>query len=249
MRNVDNDRAAQESWPDDGAGVYTSAMARRSRRRKQVMGAVGLVILLGGGALVARQLGDDADTVTTGDTGALAPITEPSTSVPGVLAPSGRPSAAAASTGVRSFTVTPSPSTVAQRVAAARSAAAKAGTTPRAPLPPKAGGAYAQDVEVATKGSVAKDRRTLKVVSAREDLTGQRELAWVADGGEPVGSSRCTQTFRFSGGTTAAERPTLLVCWRTSAEKSVYTVAVDLDGRPSKQASVAEIDKTWAKLT
>jgi hypothetical protein len=101
---------------------------------------------------------------------------------------------------------------------------------------------------VTNSGSLAKERRTLRIVSARGDLTGARELTWVADGGHPVGSARCSQKFRFNPKSAVSEKPTLLICWRTSATRSVYTVAVDLDGRPSEKASVATIDKVWAEL-
>jgi hypothetical protein len=101
---------------------------------------------------------------------------------------------------------------------------------------------------VSESGTLPKDRRTLKVVSARGDLTGSKELLWVADGGHPVGNARCSQKFRFNSKSDVTEKPTLLICWRTSATRSVYTVAVTLDGRPSEQASVATIDKVWAQL-
>jgi hypothetical protein len=86
------------------------------------------------------------------------------------------------------------------------------------------------------------------VMSARKNLAGYRELGWVAGDGERVGSATCSQTFRFSAGMAPAEKPALLVCWRTSAGRSVYTVATNPGGRPSKQASVAAIDKQWKRL-
>ncbi|MFC7279249.1 hypothetical protein ACFQS1_35255 [Paractinoplanes rhizophilus] len=88
----------------------------------------------------------------------------------------------------------------------------------------------------------------MRVVSARSDLTGQRELAWVGDEGEPIGNARCTQRIRLSNNQTATVRRNLLLCWRTSSEKSVYTVAVDLDGKPSRIKSVASIERQWSKL-
>src|SRR5690348_3344324 len=38
-------------------------------------------------------------------------------------------------------------------------------------------------ITVRISGSIAKDKRTLKIVSAAGDLSGQRELAWAADDG------------------------------------------------------------------
>jgi hypothetical protein len=101
---------------------------------------------------------------------------------------------------------------------------------------------------VTDSGSIKKDRRTLRLVTAHADLTGQRELAWAADEGRVVGSSRCTQNFRLNPNDPAVVRPTMLLCWRISKTKSVYTVAVDLAGKPSEKDSVATIDKAWSSL-
>ncbi|GGJ94744.1 hypothetical protein GCM10010123_25690 [Pilimelia anulata] len=150
-----------------------------------------------------------------------------------------RPASKAPAGSTATTTRTP---TLRQRVAAAKAA-------PRAPLAaPIRKAATISGVQVAESGNLRKDRQTLRVVSARADLTGQRELAWVADGGAPVGTARCTQNFRFSTARPAKVRPTLLLCWRTSAARSAYTVMVNLNGRPSREASIAALDSAWAKL-
>jgi hypothetical protein len=179
----------------------------------------------------------------------------------GALAPQPLGSAASRSTGVGSTTPgnpsagTPTPTasqtkSAAQRAADARAANAKAGTEVRRPLPPKNGAERvpAKDVKVQTFGSIRKNRSTLRVMSARQDLSGQRELGWVADDGVPVGGARCSQKFRLSTGVRVAEKPSLLVCWKLSKAKSVYTVAVQIGGRPSKAESAAAIKKAWSKL-
>jgi hypothetical protein len=89
----------------------------------------------------------------------------------------------------------------------------------------------------------------MRVVTARYDLTGRRELSWAADDGEPVGDVHCTQNFRFADGGAARERPTMLLCWHTSAGKSVVTIAVTKEGRPSKSVSAAAVDKAWSALS
>jgi len=104
-------------------------------------------------------------------------------------------------------------------------------------------------VTVTTSGSVSKDKKTLKVVSAPTDLSGQRELAWAADNGRAVGDARCTQNFQFNPQSRAGVRPTMLLCWRTSPTKSVYTVLVDLSQKPSEKMSVAAIDKAWKAMS
>jgi hypothetical protein len=134
--------------------------------------------------------------------------------------------------------------TTAERIAAARAAAAKDGFPIQRPL----AAAQSGPVTVTNSGSLMRDGATLRIITAKYDLTGQRELAWAADGGEPVGNAHCTQNFHFSNNGTARERPTMLLCWLTSAGKSVVTVAVTKQGRPSTAASVATIDQQWAKL-
>jgi hypothetical protein len=95
-------------------------------------------------------------------------------------------------------------------------------------------------------GKLATTKRTLRVVSAPADLTGKLELAWAADGGTAVGDAHCTQTFRFNPALPAGRRPTMMLCWRTSAGRSVYALLVDIAQPPSAQASVAVLDRVWA---
>jgi hypothetical protein len=237
---------------DDGAAVYTTVVARRNRRRKQVVaGVVGLAALLGGGAFfVTEQLTGDNGKVAT-DTGALAPLApamSAGTAAAGSRSAPATPSSKSPASHAPSAAATPRPKTTAERIAAARGKAAKAAGQVRPPLPPNGNVTVADGVTESNSGSLKKDGATLRLVSARSDLTGLRELAWAADDGVPVGDARCTQNFHFSGGAPAVEKPTMMLCWRTSATKSVFTVAVVLKGRPSAETSVAAIDKQWAKL-
>ncbi|MDY7090473.1 MAG: hypothetical protein SYR96_35965 [Actinomycetota bacterium] len=141
--------------------------------------------------------------------------------------------------------VTKLPQTAAERLAAAKQAGADDIKPKRPLIRPESKGA---DVRVVEKGSVQKGGKVLRTVSAHADLTGYGELAWVADNGVPVGEARCSQTFRLSNEETGKERPTLMICWRTSDERSVYTVSVNVNGRPSKKESAAAIDKAWKAL-
>jgi hypothetical protein len=88
----------------------------------------------------------------------------------------------------------------------------------------------------------------MRIRTARYDLAGQYELAWAADDGERVGNARCTQNLRLAGAGVARERPTMLLCWHTSAGKSVITLATTRQGRPSKPTSAATVDEQWARL-
>lgn len=227
-------------------GSYDPDAVRRSRRRKQAaVGAVGLAAVLGGGAfLVTEAVTRDSGAPVPEALAPRAPASSVGTPVtPSKKAPSSRPPAVSVSR-------TPSPSasartkSAAERVAAARSAAAKDGVKVQRPLPAATVAGALEDLTVTDSGSL-RDGGTLRVVSARGDLTGYKELGWVADDGDPVGPATCSQTFRFANSAKPARKPNLLVCWRTSGTKSVYTVTVDLDGHPSKRDSAAALTKRW----
>lgn len=87
----------------------------------------------------------------------------------------------------------------------------------------------------------------MRVVSAKGDLTGQHDL-WMVAGGFPSGDATCTQTFHMTVGAPPQVRNTMLICYRLSKTRSVYTIAVDLDKPPSATDSVAVIDSTWNTL-
>ncbi|BCJ41848.1 hypothetical protein GCM10010168_75360 [Actinoplanes ianthinogenes] len=131
-----------------------------------------------------------------------------------------------------------------ERIKAVREAAAKQTTKINYPLPPPPSGRQIDLHPKVTKtgGEVR------RLYSARTDLTGQKELAWVTDDHQTIGAVSCTDKVRFSATTPAKARPTLLICWRISDARSVYTVAVDPDGKPSAQRSVAAVNAEWSRL-
>lgn len=239
---------------DDGNQGKTATRLRGRRYRVVAAGVAGLAVLGGGAYLIADNAGRheqasttslappatasaSADSVATADSVGAA---EPSPSSSAVRKPPSSPAPTAAA-GTEATT-----KTAAEQVAEARKAAAKAGypvqrgftAAPDAPKGP---------VKVTNTGSL-RTGGTMRVVTAKHDLSGQRELLWAADKGEPVGNAQCTQKFHFSNKRKAAVRPTMLLCWRTSKQKSVITVAITVEGKPSSKASVAEIDKQWARL-
>jgi hypothetical protein len=230
----------------DQNGVQASADApqpdRSSRRRKRaVIGVVGLAAVLGGGAFFVTSAMTSGETVIR-DTGALAPMASPESPSATGSTSAARPSPTESVTSKRSGRTTD------EQIAAARSAAAKDGVPLQRPLTAPKVVAQAMAPTVTNIGSVRRDGAAMRIISAKYDLTGQRELAWAADNGERVGSARCTQKFHFSDGGAVRELPTMLLCWHTSAGKSVITVAVTREGRPSMPASVATIDEQWAEL-
>jgi hypothetical protein len=90
--------------------------------------------------------------------------------------------------------------------------------------------------------------QSMRVTSARGDLTGQREMALVGDEGRPVGEARCTQTFRFSPDLPPSKKPTMLLCWRITKSKSVYVITTKPNGTPSEPETVTMLNKEWSKL-
>ncbi|WP_127542579.1 hypothetical protein [Actinoplanes sp. OR16] len=109
--------------------------------------------------------------------------------------------------------------------------------------------------KVAAEGPVTEQTKTIKgttvrVTSARHDLTGTQRLLIAGDEGWGVGNGiHCTNRIRFSQNVPATERPTVLLCWRTSSDRSVITMATDPQGKPSTATSVDLIKDEWAKLS
>ena len=106
----------------------------------------------------------------------------------------------------------------------------------------------ASKVKTVEKGTLKDDRRTMRIVSSRQDLTGFRELGWIADEGVKYGEASCSRKVQVND-EPPEEKPTLLMCWRTSEKKSVYTVVVDLEKNPTPRDSLAALEKQWARMT
>jgi hypothetical protein len=217
---------------DDDARPWT-------RRRKQAATtAVGLTALLGVGAyLITAQVVGGHRTTTAQETGAQTPLAGPSSAAPvgqgkGEANPEPGP--------------TPSQSmTVDERIKAARAAAAKDGHPVQHALSPAPGIRAASDI---MERNEKVEHGSLRIITARSDLSGQRELMWAADNGKRYGHVMCTKNFKFANNQTPAIRANMLLCWRTSAKRSVATVLIDYGGHPSTAKSAAIIDREWAKL-
>jgi hypothetical protein len=233
---------------DHEEGGFTSALGRHVRRhRRAVIGATGLAAVLGAGAfLVTDQVTKDSPT----SAGPLSPVTtvpagvseEPAAET-GLARPASTGQAPAAQVAAGPTT---GPQTLQERVDAARTANKRLGTEVRHQSPMKATEVDPAKVHVEQSGS---DRagKMLRVSSAHQDLTGYRELAWVRDG-KAVGDADCTKKITLSPQSPARARPTLLICWRLSAKKSVYTVAVDFKTPPPESVSVAALDRAWRAM-
>jgi hypothetical protein len=218
----------------------------RGRRKQIAAGAAGLAVLLGGGAyLITTRAGE---TTPPSPTGALAPVGAPDATAEGIAVPAATPSSSrgAAMSPPRSLAMSPSRSlAIDQRAKAAREYGAKHSRPVQRALTPAPNVKAAVDVQ---ERSEPVENGSLRIITARSDLTGQRALLWAADKGKPHGDVTCTQNFHFSDKQEASVRPNLLLCWRTSDDKSVATILVDQGGEPSRDRSAEIIDREWAKL-
>jgi len=242
---------------NDDDGVYQSSAGHEQSRKRRVAvaGVVALAALLGGGAYLITAKVTDGQHTDAGDTGALVPIVTPAS---GDTTATGQPTPVTASPKPTISTkqavkqsLSPSPPiptesmSVEEQIKAARERAAREGH-PLQPALTTAPGIVA--AEAVQERNVARPDGSLRIVTARSDLTGQRELLWAADQGKRYGDVTCTQNFHFSNNNKPAVRPTMLLCWRTSDRKSVATVLVDRDGKPSTAESARIIAEEWAKL-
>jgi hypothetical protein len=257
----------------DNDGVYVSQRRRVQRRKKALVAVVGLAAVLGGGAYGVSAWHTARDTTITGDTGALAPVApapsspSPADEVPWEsVAPSGSPSGSqsgspspspgartsvARLSGVRqSSRPSPTPSASASASASAVNddevASAQVSRLLRTPRVAPSGGLTAAGEAITVANETSPDGSSIRVVSARYDLTARGASLGAADSGQPFGTVRCTQNLLV--GQVAQVRPQMLLCWRTSAAKSVVAVATSATGRPAAAVSAAAIDRAWRRL-
>jgi hypothetical protein len=214
----EDDRAAQES----GMGTRT----------RIAIGGTALAALLGGGAyLITTNLTNGKGETT--EVGAMAPQSAPPAS------PASAASLTAASPSVSPPSIAPR---VRKQIEEAREKMRKDGVEVVRPAPPKPTKSVAE-VSQQTVGSL-KEGGIVRVVSARGDLTGQRELAWVAGGVTAYKGMHCSQTFQFNS-KPAEKKDNLLLCWRATDKKSVVAIVVDPKGKPSKDKAKTALEERW----
>jgi hypothetical protein len=229
MRNSDHDRTR-----------------RVGRRGRTVLGIAGLASVLGAGAFLASG---QQDRTQTAENSAATTRTAAHQSLAAADGIAGAPSAAAGRMGPvqPGAGASESPKSVTERLDDARGANERLGTTVRRPRAETVTNVDASKVRRVEKGTLKDDRRTMRIVSSRQDLTDYAELGWIGDEGVPYGSARCSRTIQISD-KPAAEKPTLMICWRTTPKKSVYTIAVDLKKNPTAQDGAAALEKEWKRM-
>jgi hypothetical protein len=89
--------------------------------------------------------------------------------------------------------------------------------------------------------------RSIRIVAGRTDLTGALELTWAAGTAETVGQDRCTDDLRLTAASTPRVRPTVMLCWRTSATFSAYSLIIDPKATTPITAAegAAALDGAW----
>ncbi|MFI1994351.1 hypothetical protein [Actinoplanes sp. NPDC020271] len=232
MANEEQDTPTQDLSP-----------VRRGKRRKQALvAAAGAAVAISGAAFFAANHSSENQ---------QAARTEPLAS-PSVGAPAEKIAkiAAAGDDEAKGRPEPSLPQSAKERVDAARKAAAKDGVKITHPLPEQNDPARLSAVAGAKEVTVgsAKKGQTMRIITAHGDLTGQRELAWVAGGITKHGDTECTQKFKFYNEATPKTRDNLLVCWRTSTKRSVITVVAKIDGHPPVAKSLEVIEREWRKL-
>jgi hypothetical protein len=217
-----------------------------SRHGRTVLGAAGIASVIGAGAFLASgQV--NPPRMAEGPPSTTRAAAHQAVSEAGGAA--GAPPAAAGQMGPMKPGPTASepPKDVTERLNDARDANERLGTTVRRPRAKTVTNVDSSKVRRVEKGTLMDDRRTMRVVSSRQDLTDYAELGWVGDEGVPYGSARCSRTIQISD-KPAAEKPTLMICWRTTPKKSVYTITVDLRKNPTPHEGVEALEKEWKRM-
>ncbi len=223
--------------------VYASAAAtaphRNLRRKQLVAGMGGALALIAGAYLITTQV-METHQQTLPEPAALAPLTTAATT-PGIDG-----TGVSAVPGNLQASRTTHPAQIAKR-APSPTPAALAGLA-SAPAPPAQTAAGVPQAMVTRRVETVRNG-TVRVSSARFDLTGQSDLQLAADPGHAVGDGvYCTNRVRFAADEPVTTRTGLLLCWRTSDDRSVVTMAVAAHGVPDPSDSVDIIEQEWATL-
>src|SRR3954454_20534915 len=178
------------TYPDRWDHRVMSEPDSNPRRTRVLLGVVGLAAVLGAGAYLITAQVIDHRSAPTSDTGALAPMVAPASAEPSAPDLSAAPLAgaspslstsAASPSATRSAALAPTGrASVDEEIRKAREKAAKDGYPVQRALTP----APHAEIGPVTERSVARPNGgSLRVITARFDLSGQRELLWAADPG------------------------------------------------------------------
>ncbi|HWS32321.1 MAG TPA: hypothetical protein VN408_06215 [Actinoplanes sp.] len=226
--------------PEFSSGLYVSSASvapqRSARRRKQALVAVAgaAAVLAGAGFLVTELMNERQAGLP--EPAALAPMTAPATTEPvpenPVTAPTRTPKTTRQAAPVQVSPVPPPPP-----ASFAEDPGMEPGDVPMYAQPLLADQQIQERTESLESG-------TIRIVSARRDLTPERLTLISRDEGRTAGRGvRCTTEIRFGTGMPPADSG-VLVCWRTSEGRSVITIGQGVDAAES----VAVISREWLTL-
>jgi hypothetical protein len=250
----------EQQEPEPNSGLYASAAAatpqRRNQRRKQaIVGVTGAAAVLAGAVFLAVQL-NDSDQENLPEPAAMAPQTTSTTTATQTAMPGASSDAASVAPSVTRTSKVPKPADAVERSPSPKPSRSREATPDAAESPaagtvkdlrsklsmPQEGGAVNERTEALRNG-------TIRIVTAKRDLTGQRELLLAGDEGKSVGGGvTCTSNVKINAAVEEVQQPTMLLCWKTSKSRSVVTMAVIPKGDPPTQASADIIGKEWAEL-
>ncbi len=221
--------------------AQTSGRKPKNRRRKVVVGTVGLAVVGAGATFLATKPSAAPDPASP-EFAAVVRATGPSPSTGSVSpSPSPSPSASASSTQADQPALTSQ-----QKTDAVKGRARKDGELHVRRAVPHDGVWAAAEALHRSEFKVGSD--LIKITSAAQDLTGQYELSWVTPRGANHGGVECTNRIRLTQGAPLSVKPTLLVCWRISSSRSVYAVSTSSTAEPSWKAAVDRINREWKRL-
>jgi hypothetical protein len=239
---------------------------RTTRTRRTLVVATGAATVLAGGTFLVAQTRDASQeslpgpqslavaSETAGET-APTPVTSegsiPSTASEPTRASSpaeiGESKAGGSGTGDNPAPKERSAKEVREEIDKARAKAKADGFDIQRPLKAKSGSTKAE--EAVSQWTESIKNGTVRVTTARHDLTDSSALLPAGNRGKSVGDGvKCTNKVRFTQDAPATERPTLLVCWRTSSKRSVVTMMATPQGVPSAAPNISIINREWAKL-
>ncbi|MEV4279507.1 hypothetical protein [Actinoplanes xinjiangensis] len=228
-------------------GLYASASAedpdRAARhRRRLAAGITGAVVALAGaGFLVTRLMNEQQPTLP--EPAALAPQTTPATTVP-------TPEETAPVTRTPKVTrhavpveQSPAPSVAASRAASPNAAEARASAAIEE---------LRERLRVSERTRMVErpyEDGTMTVLASWRDVTGESLLRRALDAGTPAGNGvRCTTRLSNEPDWDPGPPPTLM-CWRTSASRSVVVVSTaSSTGAEAVAVSASLIETEWPKL-
>jgi len=244
----------------EGDGVYYSGSAysggvpsrARSRGKKAAVAVVGLSAVGAGAYFATTLFATHAQTTLNREPGALAPVAPMESSAPATRAtprsPAPAPGPIAGPKSAARQSLRPSPTPSPSAMADEEIASLQVSRLLQAQPAPSGPGLAAASGPVTVLNRSGTDGSAIRVVSARYDLTGRWELLAAADRGQAVGGARCTRNLRVGTAATPEARPGMLLCWRTAANKSVVTVAINKAHSPSARVSASVVDQEWIAM-